>query len=54
MIWRSIKSRLFVGARLQPRSERLSDGIKEVPEDWIDDINDLSENKSQDFISMEQ
>jgi len=34
--------------------ERLSDIIKEVPEDWIDDINDLSEDKSQEFISMNQ
>jgi len=33
---------------------RLSEIIKEVPEDWIDDINDLSENQSQEFISMEQ
>ena len=34
--------------------ERLSEIIKEVPEDWIDNINDLSEDKSQEFISMEQ
>jgi len=34
--------------------ERLSDIIKEVPEDWIDNINDLSEDQSQQFISSQQ
>ncbi|MEM1124442.1 MAG: peptidase [Bacteroidota bacterium] len=34
--------------------ERLSDIIKEVPEDWIDEINNLSEDQSQQFISMQQ
>ncbi len=34
--------------------ERLSDIIKEVPEDWIDNINVLSEEKGNKFISYDQ
>ncbi|MEM6321517.1 MAG: peptidase [Bacteroidota bacterium] len=34
--------------------ERLSAIIKEVPEDWIDDINTLSEEKGNRFITYDQ
>jgi len=34
--------------------ERLSTIINEVPEDWIDDINVLSEEKGNEFITYDQ
>lgn len=34
--------------------QKLSEIIKEIPEDWIDNINDLSAENGNDFISYEQ
>ena len=34
--------------------DKLKTIIREIPEDWIDEINDLSENKDQMFISQQQ